>query len=221
VGGGICPRPPARRGPPWGRGCVSSAGALPTPTHRPVGKRIPLPHPTAGKPLGRTRVEERGAATPASGAVHPSPPTHGLVGKRTSLPCETVVKTGGIPRGATHMQLPTPHRSGGGCALTLSAVAGCSPHCLLGSYKGTSSAGANSRLRPAASRVRIPLPYPTDEGPLGARLTACGEAASLPVGQGGKTRGIQRGVRAALPSSGPRVLAGYLGKRHADQSWPP
>ena len=96
-----------------------------------------------------------------------------------------------------------------------------SPHCLLGSYKGTSSAGANSRLRPAGSRVRIPLPYPTDEGPLGARLTACGEAASLPVGQGGKTRGIQRGVRAALPSSGPRVLAGYLGKRHAGQSWPP
>jgi hypothetical protein len=49
VGGGYALTPQPGGDPPGG---ISSAGAQPTPTHSPVGKRIPLPHPTAGGPLG-------------------------------------------------------------------------------------------------------------------------------------------------------------------------
>ena len=72
VGGGCALPPPPGGDPPGG---ISSAGALPTPTHKPVGKRFPLPHSTAGKPLGGRAWRSDEQLTPSQGwRIQPSNP---------------------------------------------------------------------------------------------------------------------------------------------------
>ena len=215
------PPPPSPAGTPLGAWVRILCGGAANSNPPSRGEAYSLTPPNGGETI---REDPRGGARSSYPCIRgsASQPSNPRPRGEAYLPTLRIggEDWGNTARSNTHAAPYPTSQWGGGVPLPYRQWLG-SPHCLLGSYKGTSSAGANSRLRPAASRVRIPLPYPTDEGPLGARLTACGEAASLPVGQGGKTRGIQRGVRAALPSSGPRVLAGYLGKRHADQSWPP
>jgi len=122
--------------------------------------------------------------------------------------------------------LPTPHSSGGGCALTLSAVAGLSPLPIREPLRGTPSAGANSRLRPVQQGA-YSLTLPHRRGAIrGAPHNLWG--SSVPTRRPGGGRLGEYSVEHALhcPPAGPvswRVIwaTAMLTShgRHADQSW--
>ena len=96
-GGGICPYPTARWGPPWGHIlCGSTADSNP----QPRGEAYSLTPPNGGGTIRGVRVEVLGAAYPYAKGSASSPPTHSPVGKRTPLPRWPVGKTRGISRGA-------------------------------------------------------------------------------------------------------------------------
>ena len=97
-GGGICPYPTARWGPPWGHILCGGAASQLQPT-APWGSVFPYPTQRRGTIRG-VRVEVLGAAYPYAKGSASSPPTHSPVGKRTPLPRWPVGKTRGISRGA-------------------------------------------------------------------------------------------------------------------------
>ena len=138
-GGGICPYPTARWGPPWGHILCGGAANSDPQTRGEAFSPTPL---NGGEAIRGARVEERRAAYPFSGVAHPALQPTVLWGSVLLYP---VGRWGRLGESSVeqHSCNSLPHNAvGGGCALTLPASGGTLPRCPVGAPRGISPAGA-------------------------------------------------------------------------------